>query len=338
MEFDEQVVRLEGLQDIADRFVRVRVTNMAGVNLNLFKFDYDLTFMVFFLNADEHIYGRYGGRDEKDADARQSLAGLKYAMKAALESHDSYRPKPNAKKPQFKSVRDYSRRTRGCVHCHQAKEMIYDDLKRKGQWSRDLLWRHPLPDNLGMNLEVDRGNVVQNVKGNSSASAAGLRSGDVIRMLGETPVHSIGDAQHALDLAPRKGSLSIAYKRDGKLIKSILELKDGWRRSPIDWRGSMRDQIPSARVYGRDLNTNERKKYGLQPKQLAFWQGYPVNAHAKAAGVSEGDIILGFDDRILELEAYDFLSYVRRNYLVGDRVTVNVIRDGKRIELKMNLK
>ena len=86
-DFDEQVVRLERIKDIADQFVRVRLSKVEGVDLNVFQFDYDLTMMVFFLNAEERIYGRYGGRGGESADARLSLAGLHYAMKAALDAH-----------------------------------------------------------------------------------------------------------------------------------------------------------------------------------------------------------------------------------------------------------
>ena len=65
--------------------MRVRLPRLDGVDLNLFQFDFDLTMMIFFLNADEHIYGRYGGRDGKNPDGRHSLAGLRYAMQAALD-------------------------------------------------------------------------------------------------------------------------------------------------------------------------------------------------------------------------------------------------------------
>jgi hypothetical protein len=33
-----------------------------------------------------------------------------------------------------------------------------------------------------------------------------------------------------------------------------------------------------------------------------------------------------------------FLGHVRRSYLVGDRVTLNIIRDGKRLDLPMKLR
>ena len=81
------MVRLEKINDVADNFVRVRLTRIDGEDLNLFEFDYDLTFMVFFLNAEEQVYARYGGRDAKDADNRLSLAGLRYTMQSVLQMH-----------------------------------------------------------------------------------------------------------------------------------------------------------------------------------------------------------------------------------------------------------
>ena len=71
-------------------------TSMRGVDLNIFDFDYDLTWAAFFLNAKEHIYGRYGGRDAGSADGRLSLAGLRYALRAALAAHRPESPEPPA--------------------------------------------------------------------------------------------------------------------------------------------------------------------------------------------------------------------------------------------------
>ena len=60
---------------------------ITGLDLRLFEFDHDLTWYVFLLNADETVYGRYGGRDATGAEARLSLKGLRYAMDRALEAH-----------------------------------------------------------------------------------------------------------------------------------------------------------------------------------------------------------------------------------------------------------
>jgi S1-C subfamily serine protease len=96
--------------------------------------------------------------------------------------------------------------------------------------------------------------------------------------------------------------------------------------------------VPAARLYGVDLTTEEKKALGLSPDQLAFRQKDSVPTQARQAGVRPGDIILGVEDKQFDhADVIDFLNYVRRNYLVGDRVTVNILRDGKRLNLPMTL-
>ena len=78
----------------------VRLPQLEGIDLNRFQFDYDLTMMVFFLGPDGQVYGRYGGRDGEDPEARLSLAGLRYAMQAALRTHERSEKTPVAKSNQ----------------------------------------------------------------------------------------------------------------------------------------------------------------------------------------------------------------------------------------------
>ncbi len=295
--------------------------------------------MVFFLNADQHIYGRYGGRDTGDAEARLSLAGLRYAMQSALRSHQR-KPDASTHKTDPLYIRDLAkgRHRGGCVHCHQVKEMRNADLRKDNLWNRDRIWRYPPPDNLGFVLKVDRGNVVARVDRESPAARAGLQAGDMVRQLGKLPVHSFADAQFALDGGPKTGSIPISWQRDDKKHHARIMLPDGWRRTDITWRRSMQWVIPSARVFGRNLTEQERRDRGLSSKQLAFWQLYPVSPAAQAAGVREKDVILGFDGERLEMTAYKFLAYVRRSYLIGDKVTIDVLRGDRRLRLPMQLR
>jgi predicted metalloprotease with PDZ domain len=337
--FDGQVVRLERLQDVADKFVRVRLTRIDPLDLNLFDFDYDLTLMIFFLSADEKVYARYGGRDAVGPDTRQSLDGLRYTMKSVLHMHEQEEKAfaPRAREGA-RTVRDLpSVRRGGCMHCHQVKEAINADLQRSGQWERDMAWRYPLPDNLGLKLEVDRGNVVKAVKDNTPAAALGLQPGDVLQRLNGVPIHSFADAQFALDRAPKTGAIEAGWQRGDRGMKGDLSLPEGWRRSELNWRPSMSRLVPSARLYGDDLTAEEKKALGLSATQLAFRQKASVPAQAAAAGIRGGDVILGVDDRQLDMDVTEFVHYVQRNYLVGDKVAVNVLRDGKRLSLTMTL-
>lgn len=294
--------------------------------------------MVFFFDADLKVYARYGGRDGVSADNRQSLDGLLYTMKSVLRTHQQeakeYAPK-SGEGP--KTIRDLAggRGGGGCMHCHQIRESLDGNLRRNGQWTRDSVWRYPLPDNVGLELEVDRGNIVKKVKEGSPAAAAGIQPGDVVRRLNGVPIHSFGDAQFALDRAPRTGAVDIALQRGEQLSQEKLTLAEGWRKIDISWRASMRRVIGSARMYGNDLTTEEKMALGLSPKQLAFRQRYPVSSQAEGAGLKVGDIVLGLDDKPFEMDVSEFQHHVRAHYLVGDKATVQIVRDGKRMSLNM---
>jgi hypothetical protein len=258
--FDGQVVRLEKLKDIADQFVRVRLTRIDNLDLNLFEFDYDLTFMVFFMDAREKVYARYGGRDAKNADNRQSLDGLRYTMQSVAAMH-SREEKQYA--PRVEGTPVYIREIPGggggkCMHCHQVKERLQRSLVAKGEWSRDMIYRYPLPDNLGFRLEVNRGNIVESVTPGSVAEKAGLKKGDLVTQLANVPIHSFGDATYALDRAAASGTLKIAWLRDQQLTSTTLELPNGWRKSDITWRPSVHRMVPSLPLYGDDLTAAER--------------------------------------------------------------------------------
>lgn len=339
-EFDEQVVRLQGIEEIADAFVRVRLDRIADSDLSLFEFDYDLTMMIFFITADEQILGRYCGRDEDGPDTRQSLAGLNYTMRQALEIYClglELPPRPNSSTSVRQLVAGSGNQGRGCIHCHDVKEMLNEQRVKQGAVNHQLAWRYPLPENVGLALEVDRGNIVKTITPNSAAAAIGLQPGDVLESIGGTRVRSFADAQYALDKAPEQGTLRVVWHHQDELLDKQLRLTSGWRKSNILWRPSMYKMIAAPRVFGNDLNAKEKAAFGVGEKLLAFRQKDAVSTQARTAGIRAGDIILGFDGRQLEMDAYEFQSYVRREYLSGDVVKVDIIRDGQKITLPMKL-
>jgi serine protease Do len=99
----------------------------------------------------------------------------------------------------------------------------------------------------------------------------------------------------------------------------------------------MRGLLPYPRVGGKDLTADEKKALGLSLTQLAFRQRDFVSSVLKATGIRSGDVVLGFDGKHLEMTAEEFTRYVQNNYLVGDKVTIDVLRDGKRHEFSMTL-
>lgn len=326
---------------MANEFVLVRLTRMRGVNLALFDFDYDLTWMGFFLSADGTVYGRYGGRDPESADSRVSLAGLRYAMEAALARHrrGSERPREPAVAPRTVEQLPAARRLgeRACVHCHQVYDLRRESLQAAGKWRLDELWVYPMPENIGLTLEVDRGDMMAAVAAGSVAERVGIRKGDRLVRVGGRPVASIADVQYALHRAPAEGTLTIAWQHEDRPRSAELKLVEGWRKTDISWRWSLRGLEPASWVHGDDLSAEEKKALGLSEKRLALRQGPFVSEPAQQAGIRQNDVILGIDGKLLEMTGRQFGAYVRLNYRVGDRVTYHILRKGRRLDIPLRL-
>jgi serine protease Do len=312
---------------------------IAGADLRLFEFDWDLTWYAFILNADEMIYGRYGGRDAKGPDERLSLKGLRYALDRALETHKKP-PQPVARPGPPKRAEDFAaaRRHKGCIHCHNVKEFERADLKAAGKWDRDLIWTYPPPDNLGITLDVDRGDLIKTIKADSPAAKLGIKPGDTLRTLNGVPVASFADASYGLHKAPAAGPIPVTWLHDGKEQSAKLDAEMGWRKTNATWRPSLLDILPSAPFSGEDLTAEEKQKVGLTPKRLAFRQDKFVHSTLREVGVVKGDIIVGLDGKPMDGTMEDFLGHVRRNYLVGDTVTIDLMREGMPFSVTLKLK
>jgi serine protease Do len=314
---------------------------MRGVDLDLFDFDYDLTWMGFFLHPDGTVYGRYGGRDADSADSRVSLAGLRYALETALARHrrGETHPPPQTKPPRTAEQYPAARRLpeHACIHCHQVYDLRRESLQAAGQWRLDELWVYPLPENIGLTLDLDRGDRIACVAANSPAARAGIQAGDRLLTIDNRPIASFADVQYALHRAPKQGTLPITWQHGKETYKSELTLAEGWRKTDLSWRWSLRGVDPPPWVHGDDLSPDEKKALGLSAKRLAFRQGPFVSEPARRAGIRQNDIILGVDGKPLEMTQRQFGAYIRLNYRVGDRVIYNILRRGQRLDLPLTL-
>jgi S1-C subfamily serine protease len=196
---------------------------------------------------------------------------------------------------------------------------------------------YPLPENVGLSLDVTQGDLVKAVKDGSPAAKVGLQPGDVLLTLNNNPVTSFADAQYALHKAPSKGAVPVSWQHGKEQKQDMLQLAPGWRKTNITWRPSLLDILPSVPLYGEDLEAQEKVALKLSPKHLAFRQDKIVAFAAKEAGVKSGDIIVGVNGLELELDMVGFLGYVRQNFLAGDEITLNLIRDGKKLNLSLKL-
>ena len=188
-----------------------------------------------------------------------------------------------------------------------------------------------------MVLDVDQGNRVSKVIPGSSAAAIGLAKGDVLLSLKGRPIHSFADASFVLH-KHFEGPIGIRWTRGTKALEGQLIPKGDWRKSNITWRPSMLDILPGVPFGGEDLT--DKEKDGLDiPKNLpAFRQGDLVHAKLKAAGFQAGDVVVGIRGQRIEGKMDDFLAYIRRNYLVGDKIRFQIVREGKPVELELVLR
>ena len=332
---------------------------MRGVNLDLFDFDFDLTWAGFFLSWEGEVYGRYGGRDAKSADSSNSLTGLRYAMTQALKAHQqksqvlhskssldsslSIRsiPRTLTDKSLPNTVDQYPaaqrRASNSCVHCHHVYDGRREALQADGKWRLDEVWVYPLPENVGLTLDVDEGDRVRSVAADSPAFRARLQKGDRLRSVNGVRVASIADVQYGLHRAGSEGEIPISWLREEKLMSARMRVAKGWRATDISWRWSLRGLEPMPWVQGEDLKPEEKARLGLSENRLAFYQAAFLSEAARQAGIRSNDVILGVDGRDLEMTARQFQAYIRLNYKVGDRVTYNVLRDGHRLDIPVTL-
>lgn len=246
------------LADLINRFVPVRITDFRGVDMKRFRFDYDLTFAVLMMNAEGATLSRFGTRDAESSTNRMSVAGLKRAMREVLARHAKRPPEPpgadapargRAAKPlTLDDIPAYaeSRHAKAgkCAHCHYAHQYSFQQLKDDGMFSEAMLYRYPLPEAVGVTLDVKENNRVKEVTADSPAAQAGVKTGDVIETAGETPVLTSADLQFALDGVSDPGKIVLALTRGGAPAPAAtLSLPVGWRVTDVRWRPSARAML-----------------------------------------------------------------------------------------------
>ena len=335
-------------------FVNVRIVKMKDVDLAQFQFDYDLTWAAFFMNADGTIYGRYGTRSAAGPMAHNSMASLKNAMKRALQLHQNY-PENRASlggkrgpEPRWKTAlqipalwKKFRKQLAApigqtnCIHCHNIYDGWRETAYAEGTFDRESLWVYPLPDNIGVQIHVDEGNLVEKVIAGSFAEKAGVKAGDVIHTMYGQPVISQADMQWVLHHLPKTADLRIGMEREGEYLTRTLFLSGDWKRSDISWRGSLWSLRPRTGFEGaRDLSVEQKEQLDLAPEALAL-EVWSIVGAAREAGLREGDIIIEADAHTELMTGRQFAAWVRLNYHPGDKLPIKVLRASQNMSLTL---
>jgi hypothetical protein len=358
--FDADVAKgNDRIRQIAkEQFVSVRQVEMKGVDLSLFQFDHDLNWAAMFINADGTIYARYGTQSAEGPDAYNSIEGLLATMERVLELHKSY-PTNKAqlvgkrgkrkidsalKMPGLQNPAKYKSETtrKNCIHCHNIHDAENFQAQLSGPIQHDLLWRYPLPDQMGISIDRKDGVTITKVASESPAEKAGFQVGEKIESMNGQAMTSIADMQWALHHLPSEScNVDVIGSKTG--LKTVA-LQEGWKEYDVSWRGSMWSVSPKLRVWMPILASAKRQELGIDDENTALqvkWinRGSQGGKGALASGLRQNDIVIAMEGRPLKegMNPKSFNTYIKLNYQVGQELPLTVLRNGKKIDLKIKL-
>lgn len=350
------------MEGLLDEFVCVRITEGNRLDLTLFQFDYDLTFAVFFLNADGTVYGRYGSRSQaEDADSDVSLEGLCQSVRAALELHRDYprnrdelagkQPRPVSRRlpedfpalaGKYPERPDYAGdAVRTCVHCHQLRDAERLELRSRGEpFTLEVLHPYPAPRVVGAQMDPRTAATLSSVAPDSAAARAGWQPGDEILTAAGQPVISPADLSWVLHHAPPSGTLPVVLRRGGEEQQTELALDAGWRRqSDISWRVSTWDLRRMA-LGGMVLEPTDQSPSSGGPSpglKVGHVGQYGEHAVAKKAGFRTGDLILSMGGHSAPASEGEIIGRLLNRYRPGQQVPVRIERKGEVLQLSLPL-
>ena len=340
-------------------YVAVRVTDMGNVDLNVIRFDFDLTFAAVLMHADGTIYHRYGSRGAEGADHYLSQSSLAALLRDALPDHRAYdkAPSPPKKRPPQPVLelpvlkRQVAAGQRlDCVHCHTINDATFADAFDRKTWRRDDAYVFPDPAQVGLALDRESQAKVTAVTAGSPAATAGLRAGDEVISLGvQRRVRTQSDVQWALHEAPFGANrLPVRFARDGKEHDATFALANGWKRcapEQYSWRPFQWNLTPSCGFGGPSLDAAARAKLGLQQAPFAMrvqyvvdWGERAARGHAAAAaGLKKGDIVVGFAGKRDFVDFQHLHAWVGLTLTAGVETEIVVWRQGKEQVLRYRL-
>ena len=366
VKLDDELVDTDPvIRPLLEQFVCVRQVATNGLDLNLFQYDTDQSFAVFFLNADRTIYGRFGTRSHRTEWVGDvSLSGLAKALQGALDLHKDFdavktslsgktgTPMEVSSPEKYPTLKDKYTDTlnyqgdvvKSCIHCHQI-----GDAQRAFYWNakkpipEKVLFPYPHPTVIGITLDPKEKALVKDVQTGSPAAKAGITAGDHITLFNKQPMLSAADVQWVLHtISPEGGSVPVVVERDGAKKTLQLHVDRGWRKEgDISWRVTSWGlrRIAAGGMYLETLPDADRSKLKIAANRMALrvrsLGKYGPHATARKKGFQQGDVIVDFDGQDDLSSEQDLHAYVVTKKRSGDTVSVNIRRGSKPMTLKL---
>ena len=157
------------------------------------------------------------------------------------------------------------------------------------------------------------------------------------------PILSMADVQWVLHAIPAEGGqLTAVVDRNGAQTNIVIDLPDGWRElDDISWRVSawgLRRMVTGGLVLD-PVSSDERGKDGIPQIGMALRVRhvgqYGAHAAAKNAGFQKDDVVVAYDGRSDLLTDSAVLRYGVTQRAPGDKIPVEVLRNGDRLKLTL---
>ena len=340
-----------------EKFVSLRQVEMKGVDLSQFQFDYDLNWAAMFINADGTVYGRYGTQSADGPDAYNSVDSLLKAMERVLvyPNNKGYlTAKKGAPKPYKTAIdlpglpnkRKYRQQTErsNCIHCHNIHDALCNDDYAKGKVTREYHWRYPLPENVGLKINKDDGQLVQEVETGSAAAMAGLKAGDRIVAINNQAIISIADMQWVFhNLSNQGANIQVSAIRNGAIESFNLITQKDWKKTNFSWRGSMWNMKPKMGIWMPFAEERDLKRMGLTAGHKAMqvkWINHnvPTAQAAQRVGLRTGDFIIAIEGKPITMDHRELNYHIKLKYKPGDTLPMTLWRKGQKIDFNCPLK
>jgi serine protease Do len=340
------------LEQQEKNFVCVRIVHAKGLDLKLFQYDYDVSWVCMFLTPDLQVLGRYGtraGGTRQTADTHISLPSFRKAMDRSLAIFKDYPANKSAIAAKTATTSDYrvpeeipgleSRAAtptapKMCIHCHMIKDNTLRNKWKEGRLTAADIWVYPLPESIGIKIDAADGLTVESIKAGSPAAGAGLAAGDELLSLGGQPLVSIADIQWVLHHTPAEAQLPITFTHNGQQVSKTINLSGDWKKGDITWRTSTWTLRQGVRFV--PLTAAEKQKRGLAADSLAEQVGDMYGdgpAAFKKAGIQKNDVIIAVDGNSSAISESEFIANLRLKYGPKDTVKLTILRGTEKREI-----
>jgi len=189
-------------------------------------------------------------------------------------------------------------------------------------------------------LNVTFGILVTKVIKGEAAAKAGIQVDDVIQYFNDEKIRRPSDLVEEVRSVKPDSRVTISLVRKGKKLKVKVIMGKYQPKAKLFWKGDKDFFIHSHQgaylgVYLQKLNKDLAKYFAVGESGGALILRVEEDTPAEEAGLKSGDVIVKLNEEKVTNpdDVVEFLSDLKK----GDKITVSLIRHGKKISLKAEL-